>query len=247
MLGVLNIEKRRSWLFIPVTSLTLFLSGQVLSNDCFPTMDSKKKQYLVGYGSFLYDEARKNQWNENKLIMPVWLQGYKRGWFTRPLQAEYQKMTRLGVAKSQEDRLNAVLVYSKPGEIKSYDEKQKLLCRSRVEYTQLSSMNNTAIPRDGEFWVYETKKKQQAAPTVNYSIRMSEVDEFLTGCIDQGEMFRIKDFSEQCVKTTVNWSENWDNDRDRPLGGKLVQTRRTEVNQLLERTLGALFEKKKAE
>ena len=203
-----------------------------VASDCFPKPDNDKPQYLVAYGSFLYEKTRKSSSLQMKRDTPVWVEGYKRGWITQSAP-ETPKMTRLGVVASSGDRFNGVVVSLKSGQITSLDSDDKSVCRIKIAVTSLLPMNSSKIKDDGEYWIYATRKKQQQEPVVNYPIYQSQVDEFLTGCIEQAKRFELSDFADQCMQNTSGWNSSWVNDRMRPILGKLVQGKKTQVDDLL--------------
>ncbi|WP_419534284.1 hypothetical protein [Endozoicomonas sp.] len=103
-------------------------------------------------------------------------------------------------------------------------------------------MNKDKVPRNSQFWLYQTQNKYSNKPAGSYPILMSDVDEFLTGCIEQAEQFGLKSFARECVATTWNWSSHWVNDRLHPLKTKPAQIQRQQVDKLLENLEGNLYE-----
>lgn len=203
-----------------------------VASDCFPRADDNKPQYLVAYGSFLYEEARKNSSLQMMRDAPVWVEGYKRGWITRSTP-ETTKMTRLGIVSSPGDRFNGVVVSLKSGQITSLDSDDKAVCRINIATKNLVPITSSKVKDDGEYWIYVTRKKLKQEPVANYPIYQSQVDAFLTGCLEQAERFKLPDFADQCLKTTYGWNSNWVNDRMRPVLSKLVQGRKAQVDELL--------------
>ena len=215
--------------------LTMVLSVPLLANECFPRPDNSKSQYIVAYGGFLYRESRKSTPYELKLAQPVWVDGYKRGWLTRS-KPDVVRITELGVVPSPGDKFNGVLLNVNAKRLKALDRDpdKKYYCRVRLKRSLVSSISGQVPLPDGEYWFYETRKKHRAEePLANYPIYQSQVDEFLTGCIEQSERFKLPDFADQCMKTTQGWSSNWVNDRDRPVFSRLVQNRKRQVDELL--------------
>ena len=213
-----------------------------MANECFPAFDKTKSQYIVGYGSLLYEQARKSTNVGFKPEVPVWVDGFRRGWQTRTRQENNIKVTELGVIPLVGGRYNGVLISMPTNKIKSIDRQQKLTCRVLVNPEQITSMNNEKIPKNSQFWLYQTQNKYSSKPAGSYPILMSDVDEFLTGCIEQADRFDLKGFARECVATTWNWSSHWVNDRLHPLKTKPAQIRRQQVDQLLENLEGNLYE-----
>lgn len=202
------------------------------ASDCFPKPDNNKPQYLVAYGSYLYEDTRKSSSLQMMRNAPVWVEGFERGWMTRSTP-EITKMTRLGVIPSRGDRFNGVVVSLKSGKITSLDSEDRGVCRTKIATKNLLPMTSAKIKDDGEYWIYTTRKKQQQEPVANYPIYQSQVDEFLTGCLEQAERFKLPDFADQCMQTTHNWNSSWVNDRLRPVLGKAIQGRKAQVDGLL--------------
>ncbi len=227
-----------------VTSV-LVVSGcseQDTEQACFPSLDDQQPQYVIGYGNLLYEATRKLKLEDaSRAKVPVIVNGYQRGWIARS-KPDGVKSTGLAVTPMDGKRFNGVLLSVSPRTIKGMDRKESGVCRVSVPRKQLLSMTTEPLPEKGQFWIYLVQEKQLNKPAANYPILQSRVDEFLTGCIEQGERFKLAGFSEQCVKETDGWSVHWSNDRARPLGGKPVQTRFREVDRLLEKLEGNLYE-----
>ncbi len=216
-----------------------------LASQCYPTPDSNRPQYLVGYGSLLYEEARAAKTEKGKVVLPVWVDNHKRGWFVRSKPGSLQH-TRLGVAPSDGERFNGILISLPPGKLKYLDRQAYQECRMKIDRAMLSSMNDKNIPENGDIWVYQVQKKYQAGPVGEYQILQSNVDVFLTGCIEQADRFSIKNFADLCMTSTNDWSTQWANDRRRPFDKKIVKTKNRQVNQLLEKHLGSIYDTVKA-
>lgn len=227
--------------FLLMGSVLLIPQAMALDTDCFPVLDDKQSQYVVVYGRYMHERLRSKKMEQKYTgQLPVWLSGFQRGWLTR-IKTE-GKYTTLGVTPETGKLLNGILVEASPRLINSYDRSEQRMCRTRVDRKAISSMTGQVIPGKGEFWVYTTKKGSRYQPAGKYPILMSEVDEFLTGCIQQAEQFNLTNFPEQCIDTTDFWSKHWTNDRERPLTGRLVQVRRTNVDDLLSKMKGGLYE-----
>ena len=228
----------------PVLSVLLFIApSDVLASACFPPLDKTSPQYIVGYGSLLYEQVITPTKATSGPAIPVWVYGFRRGWLTRTHQDSFVRLTELGVVPFIGGRFNGVLVSMPTAGIKAIDRHQPQACRVQINPTQLAAMNNAAIPSIGQFWIYQTQVKYIHKPAGSYPILMSEVDQFLTGCIEQGQRFKVKSFASDCVATTWNWSIHWVNDRYHPLKGRLTQVRGQKVDQLLESLEGPLFER----
>ena len=222
--------------------VALLTPAWAMASDCFPTPDSRKPQYLVAFGSLLYEEARLRKAEQAKVEVPVWVEGHKRAWQLRAKPDSIQ-MTRLGVIPSDGDKFNAVLISLPAGKLTSIDRQAKLECRRKIKQNNLKAMNDKGIPADGDIWFYEAQPKYVDRPADGYPIAQSNIDVFLTGCIEQSERFKIKDFADLCVSTTKFWSVYRANDRRTPLDQKIVQTKNKQVDKLLKKLEGDLYDK----
>ncbi|MGI9273741.1 MAG: gamma-glutamylcyclotransferase family protein [Endozoicomonas sp.] len=238
------MKKAAALLPVSLAFITCLLAGQTWAKDekCFPPIDTNQSQFLVAYGSLLHDAVREKKLERSVLEQPVWVSGYKRGWLTRDLAGKGNK-THLGVVREDGQQFNGALVSISSARLKSLDPEDKGLCRTKLDPGLLIPMAGGALPEKGEIWLYETRSKQIKKPAANYPILQSEVDIFLTGCIEQAEQFDLKTFPQQCVDSTLGWTIHWNNDRHRPSTGKLVQNRRSQIDKLLERLEGDLYEK----
>ncbi|MFK0571551.1 hypothetical protein [Endozoicomonas sp.] len=218
-----------------------------MANECLPPFDNVKHQYIVGYGNMHYEPAITSTSVGFEPGVPVWVDGFRRGWLTRTSHANHIKVTDLGVIPLVGGRFNGVLIAMPANMLKSMDRQQKRTCRVLVNPRQLTPMNNEEMPKDSQFWLYQTQNKYHDRPAGSYPIVMSDVDEFLTGCIEQSERFGLKSFAQECVATTWNWSSHWVNDRLHPLKVKPAQIRRQQVDVLLGSLEGNLYEQIRAE
>ena len=214
----------------------------VLADVCFPTLDKTVPQYVIGYGSLLQEQTVTPASIASGSEIPVWVDGFRRGWLTRTRQDSFVRLTELGVVPFIGDRFNGILVAMSPGAIKGMDRHQPRTCRIQVNPAQLTAMNDATMPANGQFWIYQTRANYIKKPAGSYPILMSEVDQFLTGCIELGQQFAVESFAADCVATTWDWSVHWVNDRYYPLRGRPVQIKSQQVDQLLESQLGTLFE-----
>ena len=227
----------------PALSVLLLTAPSVLASSCFPSPDKSVPQYVVGYGSLLHEQVTSSGRAASAPAIPVWVDGFRRGWLSRTHQDNFVRLTELGVVPFVGGRFNGVLIDVPPTGIRVIDRQQPQACRVQISSTQLEAMNNVEIPSSGQFWIYQTQVKYINKPAGSYPILMSEVDQFLTGCIEQGQRFDLKSFASDCVATTWNWSVHWVNDRYHPLKGRPTQVRGQKVDQLLESLEGPLFER----
>jgi len=235
-----------SWpeVLAPVLAVALFVAPPVvLADSCFPALDKTLPQYVVGYGSLLHEQVVAPSNISLGPEIPVWVYGFRRGWLTRARQDSFVRLTELGVVPFVGGRFNGVLMAMSARRIKGIDRHQPQTCRVQINPSQLVAMNDAAIPSGAQFWIYQTRVKYINKPAGSYPILMSEVDQFLTGCIEQGQQFKVKSFAADCVASTWNWSVHWVNDRYYPLKGGPTQVKSHQIDQLLESLEGPLFER----
>lgn len=239
--GALEVMPVKRWLAV-VFCLALPISSWALDSPCFPKIDARQKQYLIASGTLMLEAAREKKLNKNEVEFPVWVSGYERGWFARVVEKSPKK-TALGVTPKEGKLFNGLLLASSDQQISRLDRSEILNCRTLINVKQLKSMVGGPLPGEGQFWIYVVKPKSLKKAVGKYPIQQSDVDNFLTGCLEQTKTFSLPQFAEQCVDFTVGWSEDWANDRERPCGGKLVQNKRKQIDRLLERLEGGLYEK----
>ncbi|WP_252177829.1 hypothetical protein [Endozoicomonas sp. 4G] len=240
-LGTLAVVSVKRWQAVAF-GLALPISSWAFGSSCFPGIDAHQKQYLVASGTLMLEAAREKKLNKNEVEFPVWVSGYERGWFARVVEKSPTR-TVLGVTPKEGKVFNGLLLASSNQQIGGLDRNETLNCRTLVDVSHLKSMVGGQLPKKGQFWIYVVKPKLMKKPVGKYPMQQSDVDNFLTGCLEQSKTFSLPQFAEQCVDFTVGWSQNWANDRERPAGGKLVQNKRKQIDDLLERLEGGLFEK----
>ncbi|WP_422136240.1 MULTISPECIES: hypothetical protein [unclassified Endozoicomonas] len=236
--GIMSVKRWLATMFC----LALPVSSWALDLACFPRVDTTQKQYLVASDMLMLEAAREKKLNKDKAEFPVWVSGYQRGWFARVVEKSPTK-TVPGVTPKEGKLFNGLLLASSGHQISSLDRNETLNCRTLISVRQLKTMAGGQLPGKGQIWIYVLKPGSMKRAAGKYPIQQSDVDNFLTGCVEQSRAFSLPQFAEQCVDFTVGWSQNWANDRERPSGGRLVQNKRKEIDRLLERLEAELFEK----
>ena len=238
---LLNTSIRR----VAVLSLSVLGATTVgqswAEESCFPTINKSEPQYIIAFGSLMQSAAREKKLNKAEVEFPVWVRGYERGWFARDTIRAVQK-TALAVKPEPGKKFNGLLLQSSSSQIASIDRGDAIMCREKIDSRKLQAMTSAKLPERGQFWIYTARKANIKKPAGQFPMLQSEVDVFLTGCIEQAKAFNLSEFSSQCVKSTSGWSLHWNNDRDRP-SGKLVTAKRPEIDQLLEQVEGNLFDR----
>ena len=174
--------------------------------DCHPALNRAQAQFIVGYGSLLQEQSKREEGVEVGENQPVYLSGYQRGWFMRDSD-EGLKATYLAVIKHPGSQLNAV--YFKlmhPHAIRAYDEREEGYCRARVATQQLRALNQSPVPK-GEYWIYVLNKQQVHVPSTEFPIQPAYLAIFLGGCEQVAKKYNRPDFARDCLKLTVGWDK----------------------------------------
>ncbi|PJE79000.1 hypothetical protein CI610_02034 [invertebrate metagenome] len=211
----------------------------------YPKIDEQVPQYIIGFGNLMYSYSRDRILSKSKFILPVLVYGYQRSWVARS-RPDGVSMTRLGVVPTKEKFFNGLLVALPVSSLKKLDlSSQSEVSRVLVDRGSLKSLLiGQKIPETGQFWMYQVRETYRKPPARGYPIMQSRVDEFLSGCLDVSDRFKLTDFKYQCLQTTNNWSEHWGNDRRRPLKEPVYRDiYYKKVDDLLERLGNNFYEK----
>lgn len=212
-----------------------------LSGNCNVAPDLKKAQYIIGYGSLMQDESRKRSAPNAGTAYPVTVNGYRRGWFAKGGGVGFDT-TYLGVVPDKASKLNAVIYKINEDEIPAMDKREFFYCRLAVEpasYTLLK--HGTQTPR-GQVWIYVNKPESIARANARYPIVQSYVDIFVSGCQAQEQRYAFKDFANECVASTSDWSTAWVNDRLYPRRPFIYQPKAGQIDKLLKEKLPDYFQ-----
>jgi cation transport regulator ChaC len=214
---------------------------QVVAEACNLPPDASRSQYVIGYGSLMLDESRKRTSPQAGPANPVEVRGYRRGWFARPVTVGYGT-TFLGVVPDREGHFNAVIYQVDPAELAATDRREMLYCRSGVDASDVTELQTQALSvSGGQAWIYVSMPQNIATPSSRYPIVQSYVDIFVSGCLEQEQRFGLKDFSQECLTTTTDWSVNWVNDRIYPRRPSIYQPKARQIDDLLHDKLRQYF------
>jgi hypothetical protein len=224
--------------FVAILALWPLHAG---ANDCHPTFDPSRPQYIVGYGSLMQSASKRSTEPDSGINLPVLVTGFQRGWNTHGVYPT----TYLGVQPSESARMAAAIYRSfiKDGRL-SADAREIDYCRVAVPPSAIQMLDGSTLPSPSQIWIYVTKPDALAPPDPDNPIVQSYVDIFMAGCLELQERVVDEDISyvEACVRTTDGWSKHWMNDRIMPRRPFHYQPRAWEIDQHLKRLLPELVE-----
>ena len=182
---------------------------------CYPKIDIHGINYVVGYGSLMDAGSKKRSWPKSAGDRPASIQGFERAWNTHGASVGVST-TFLGVTRQAGAEMAAALY--RVGDTVSFaagDAREAPYCRVRVPPEQISMLDGSVTPSDGDIWIYIVRADHLRLPDAKFPIVQSYVDIFLNGCIELAKQVVVKDldFIAACIKTTKAWSTHWVNDR----------------------------------
>jgi len=192
------------------TTLNIF-PVVIFASVCHPLPKKSAHNYLIGYGSLMEAVSRERTTPKVKDVYPVIVNGYRRSW---SYFAGNYHFTALGAMPEEKAHFNAAYYPATVDDIQATDLREVNYCRKQIPISQLKPL---VIPRPkGTFWMYVLNRKDARMPTLTYPIVQSYVDIFISGCMEIGEQYRIRNFAAMCITTTSGWSSHWINDRIYP-------------------------------
>lgn len=195
------------------------------------------------------DESRHRTAPQSGEAYPVWVRGYRRGWFPAGPKVGFGASF-LGIEKDKDRQFNAVIyeVFDS-SQMAATDRRESSYCRESLSLDTLTFLKPDLPQPQGQIWIYAPSNSEQAvsSPSPQFPIVQSYVDIFLSGCLEQAERFNLPDFPQQCIETTTGWSEHWVNDRLYPRRPFLYQPRAGQIDRWLDRLLPEYFRKIKIE
>ncbi len=219
---------------------------QALDKDCHPSPSVLLPQYVVGYGSLIQRDSKNKTYPNTGENLPVLVSGFKRGWFTKGGSIGFST-TYLGLIEDVHAKLNGVIFKLPSAQvIAHYDKRELFYCRVPVQRAAIQMLTHTPVP-PGQFWIYASTPESIAKPSDRYPIVQSYVDIFLSGCLEIEKQYHIKQFTEQCIATTSDWSTHWVNDRLYPRRPFIYQPNAGVIDALLANQLSDVFSSIKIE
>jgi hypothetical protein len=211
-------------------------SGSAFADEgCHPEIDPNVPQYIVGYGS-LMEKASKDRTAPNTgANLPVMVTGFERSWSLRG-SGVGSGTTYLGV-QAKDGALMVAALYRvfADQDISDTDQRETYYCRDEVDPGALRMLDGSAVPEEGQIWIYASRPEAVDPPNADYPIAQSYVDIFITGCLQVAERVvgQNQDFAKQCITTTAGWSPHWVNDRLLPRRPFIHQPNAAEIDRLL--------------
>ena len=191
--------------------LILFLNASATyADNCNLDPLKGSKNYIVGYGSLMEKESRTRTNPTAYIAKPIMIKGFQRTWSHN---GGNYKITFLTIIKEKNSTVNAVYYPISIKGLKKLDKRESSYCRIKVLPQDLNFYNKKIKINNSNFWVYAANPKRLKIPSQNHPITQSYVDIFMNGCIQIQTKYKIKNFANQCIETTKEWSPYWVNDR----------------------------------
>ncbi|MFC4891848.1 gamma-glutamylcyclotransferase family protein [Pseudofrancisella aestuarii] len=201
------------------------------SMECHPKVNTKKNNFIVGYGSLINSKSRQKTDPNAKKIYPIMIKNYERLWGKR---SNKYKITYLVVIPKLDSNFNAVYYSAKPEDISKTDEREKKYCRYKLKSKDIEQIGNITL-KEGDYWIYAKKESDIKKPNKEYPIKQSYIDIFIDGCKEVEKNFYLPDFAELCVKTTKGWDKkNEKDDRDDPTRPLNINTSERKIDTLVK-------------
>ncbi len=209
---------------------------------CHPKINNHLPQYIVGYRSLIDEQSKKRTDPTAQDSFPAVIKGYERSWSAHG-NLPGLNATFLSVSENPEASFNGVIYkLSDPKKMEQYDKRERVYCRRALSLEGLNVIAAT-LPTQKQVWIYISTKENHQYPTHDYPIVQSYVDTFLRGCVQIEERFKIKNFAEDCIKSTDQWPVYWINDRIFPRRPSLFEPYAAQVDSLLKTLLPKQFKK----
>jgi len=170
---------------------------------------------VIGYGSLMRSASKERTWPGTGTNIPVKVDGFERGWNARGSEIGFST-TYLGVtAKAGAKMVAALYRVFDHAAFSAGDTREYVYCRAAVKPEQITMLDGSTPPANGEIWVYVLMPDQNRPANAQFPIIQSYVDIFLSGCLElQGLVVDPQyDLLAECITTTQGWPRHWVNDR----------------------------------
>lgn len=205
------------------------------SINCRPGVDSKRSNYVVGYGSLMNKDSRKITVPDATYAAPILVKNFERIWASR---GNKSKATFLLAIPNKGYVMNAIYYKSTANEISATDLREASYCRVKIPSKDLLPLGVKSLPK-GDYWMYVKDFKDAEFPIQNFPILQTYADVFLTGCLQTQAEFNLTEFGKLCFQTTYNWDlANWVNDRSDPRYARYSENTekyRPQINGIIHR------------
>jgi cation transport regulator ChaC len=198
--------------------------------QCHPDFDDNKSQYIIGYGSLIDEVSKRNTDDTAGTNYPIILSGYQRSW------SVYGNLPGLNtifltVTYNASSSFNGVIY--KTINIISYDIREYIYCRLKVNETNLILLNDTSniLDINRQIWIYISKRSHDSnesksgtttttpsspttttttsttIPSRRFPIVQSYVDIFIRGCLNISKTYKYFDdsYAKMCISSTSYW------------------------------------------
>lgn len=226
----------------PQINLQLRKLADADAGACNAAPDAAQSQFLIGYGSLMQDESRKRTAPGAGAASPVFVKGFRRGWFAAGGGGGVGfDTTYLGAVPDALREFNAVLYKVDAPELAATDQRESFYCRRAVDPAAVTMLDREQAPAQGQIWIYLNRPDSIAVPTERDPIVQSYVDIFVSGCLELEQRHRLAGFAARCLTTTTDWSAHWVSDRIYPRRPFIHQPKARQIDKLLNDTLPQFF------
>lgn len=201
------------------------------------------KEYIFGYGSLIEMESRLRTTPKAKVVFPVRVNGFKRGWFART-GVSGLSTTFLGCVEDEKSHTNGVIYEVNQDDLEKTDKREKGYERVKIEFKDIEDFS-AQIDKDSNIWIYanrfeSNKIPESNLPSTKFPIVQSYVDICLNGCLEIENLFpkaKKNEFAVDFIRSTVHWSKYWVNDRIYPRRPFIYRPNAYTIDKLLQDNL----------
>lgn len=201
------------------------------------------KDYIFGYGSLIEKESRLRTTPKAKVVFPVKVNGFKRGWFART-GVEGLSTTFLGCVEDDNCHTNGVIYEVDEEELKLTDIRERGYERLKIDSNNVEDFS-AQIGKSANIWIYANQFENKEIPNSNlpckeFPIVQSYVDMCISGCLEIESMYpnaKRNDFTVDFILSTFFWSKFWVNDRIYPRRPFIYKPNAYEIDKLLKENL----------
>jgi len=209
---------------------------------------SDADQFIFGYGSLVESKSRERTSPTAKDASPVNVVGIERGWFDQT-PGNSLSTTFLGAVSALNVECNGVIFKVTQQQLDAFDQREAGYTRKRIDQNNITMLDGTGHPPEGDVWFYASTEKRYASP--KFPIVQSYVDICLNGCLELEAKYpeaKKAEFAKKFLKSTADWSKYWVNDRIYPRRAFIYSPNANTIDGLIKEVLGeAMFSNIKIE
>ncbi len=200
------------------------------------------RTFIIGYGSLLKKASLNRTLPKVEIIEPIYLNNYARSWNAIENIKPTVSSTFLGIEKSKNSRVNCIVFEIENSLLATLDKREFLYDRQKVEVSDIEFTTDAfSINKQDDIWIYITKNPVK--PSKEYPIIQSYVDACISGSLEIEEKFNLKNFAEDFITTTQQWSSSWVNDRIFPRAPHIHEPDAYRIDILLSQHINEFFTK----